>query len=113
MKDNEKIDELFYSDTYYEEMIEEAKKDDFVSSDITHPITENELEGMNEGLVDVIFKNLRTNMKTVVAGPLIYFKWEWILSKTLFTIRVRRDTFNGFVEWINSIQKYVNEEPSK
>jgi len=68
---------------------------------------------LNEGLIDVIFKTIKTNLKVNVQGELIYFRWEWILSKTFFSVRVRKGTFYSFVEWVNKIKKFVDEDTGK
>lgn len=71
-------------------------------------ISEDKMD-LNEGLVDVVFKTLKTNMKVNVQGNLIYFKWEWIMNKTFFTMRVRKSTLKGFRDWINKIYEYAEE----
>ena len=47
-------------------------------------------------------------MKTSVAGSLIYFKWEWVNTKTFFTVRVKRSTLQGLVDWLNNIMDEAN-----
>jgi hypothetical protein len=76
-----------------------------------------ELEGSNsehkvidEGLVDVLFTTLRTNLKTNVAGPLIYFRWEWMNTKTFFTLRIKKSTFKSFMDWMKRIEADAFEE---
>ena len=81
---------------------------------VTEMIRDNkESTDINEGLVDVLFKTLKTNMKVSVTGNLIYFKWEWIANKSLFTIRVRKKTLDGFVQWITMIQEYAEDGSGK
>ena len=63
----------------------------------------NETQVIDEGLVDVAFQTIRSAMKTSVAGPLIYFRWEWMNTKTFFTMRIKRKTLVAFSEWINGI----------
>ena len=71
------------------------------------PVTQEELpretQVIDEGLIDVVFKTIRTAMKTSTAGPLIYFKWEWMNTKTFFTMRIKRKTLIEFSEWLNKI----------
>ncbi len=69
---------------------------------------EGNTQSIDEGLVDVVFKTFRTNMKTSVAGSLIYFKWEWVNTKTFFTVRVKRSTLQGLVDWLNNIMDEAN-----
>ena len=62
-----------------------------------------EKQVIDEGLVDVMFSTLRTNMKTSVSGPLIYFRWEWMNTKTFFTLRIKKKTLKDFLSWLNGI----------
>jgi len=82
----------------------------FESGEEEPELIEEDSTHINEGLVDVIFKTFKTNMKVNVSGQLIYFKWEWILNKTFFTIRVRRKTLDNFVKWLQDIQGYADSE---
>ena len=59
---------------------------------------------IDEGLVDVLFSTLRTNLKTNVSGPLIYFRWEWMNTKTFFTLRIKKNTFKSFMDWMRRIE---------
>ena len=67
---------------------------------------------ISEGLVDVVFQNLRTNTKVSVSGPIVLFRWEWVSTKTIISIRVRKGTFKAFVDWMNKIVEY-SEDSSK
>lgn len=59
---------------------------------------------IDEGLIEVMFKTFRTNMKVNVSGPLIYFRWEWMNSKTFFTLRIKKSTFKDFMSWMKRIE---------
>lgn len=78
---------------YYETGEENPKQEEIVK----------ETQILDEGLVDVVFQNIRTAMKTSVAGSLIYFRWEWMNTKTFFTMRIKRKTLVAFSEWLNNI----------
>jgi len=64
---------------------------------------------VNEGLIDVIFKTFKTNMKVSVSGNLVYFRWEWLANKTFLTLRVKKTTLDSFISWIKDIQNFVND----
>lgn len=64
---------------------------------------------IDEGLVDVLFSTIRTNLKTSVSGPLIYFRWEWMNTKTFFTMRIKKKTLQSFLEWLNGIMDEAND----
>ena len=64
-----------------------------------------EAQIIDEGLVDVIFKTMRTNIKTSINGPLVFFKWEWMNNKTFITIRVKKATLESFLKWLNGIME--------
>lgn len=103
----EPADSLSMTDYHNSEFIVDTEND---SLSITDKNVSEEKLDLNEGLVDVIFKTLKTNMKVNVQGNLVYFRWEWLLNKTFFTIRMRKSTLDGFVNWITKIQKYADEE---
>ena len=63
---------------------------------------------INEGLVDVMFKTFRTNLKTSVSGSLVYFRWEWVNTKTFFTVRIKKSTLQSLVDWLNGIVDDAN-----
>jgi len=67
-------------------------------------IGEKERQIIDEGLIDVLFSTLRTNMKVNVSGPLIYFRWEWMNSKTFFSLRIKKKTFKSLLEWLKRIE---------
>lgn len=97
-----------YFNTGEEDEVEEFR-------DITPELTETDsdaLKVIDEGLVDVVFQNLRTNTKVSVSGPIILFRWEWVSTKTIISIRVRKGTFKSFVDWMNKIVSY-SEDSSK
>lgn len=62
---------------------------------------------IDEALVDVLFKTLRMNLKTHVTGEVIEFKLYITDNKSLFSLRVRKNTFKEFISWVNSIDKEV------
>jgi hypothetical protein len=64
---------------------------------------------INEGLVEVLFKNLKTSTKVSVSGNLVYFRMELMDTKTFFTIRVKRSTLESFVNWVSNILKDVSK----
>lgn len=79
----------------------------------TPELEENELhkrQVIDEGLVEVLFKTIRTNLKVNVTGPLIYFRWEWMNSKTFFTLRIKKKTFKSFMDWLRKIEEEVDGE---
>jgi hypothetical protein len=65
---------------------------------------------IDEGLIEVLFKTFRTNMKVNVSGPLIYFRWEWMNTKTYFTLKIRKKTFKGLMEWLKRIEEDAFDE---
>ena len=71
--------------------------------DIT-PDQESKHQIIDEGLIEVLFKTFRTNMKVNVSGPLIYFRWEWMNTKTFFTLRIRKKTFQDLMTWLKRIE---------
>jgi len=81
-------------------------------TDITPELPETDSDApktIDEGLVDVVFQNLRTNTKVSVSGPIILFRWEWVSTKTIISIRVRKNTFKAFVDWMNRIVDYSED----
>ena len=70
-----------------------------------NPIEPEEHQGqiIDEGLVDVIFKSLKTNLRTKVRSSYIYFRWEWMGEKTVFSLKIRKTTLEDMLEWLNEI----------
>lgn len=69
----------------------------------------NDSTDINEGLVDVIFSNLKTNLKVNVSGNLIYFRWEWMGDKTMINVRMRMTTLDKMISWLQEIQRFSNK----
>ena len=65
---------------------------------------------IDEGLVDVMFATIRSNMKTSVSGPLVYFRWEWMNTKTFFTLRIKKTTLRDFLSWLNGIMEDADDK---
>ena len=72
---------------------------------IDNTFDEKKEQVIDEGLVDVLFSTIRTNLKTNVSGPLIYFRWEWMNTKTFFTLRIKKTTLKNFLKWLNGIME--------
>ena len=73
--------------------------------EIDDTFDEKKEQVIDEGLVDVLFSTIRTNLKTNVSGPLIYFRWEWMNTKTFFTLRIKKTTLKNFLKWLNGIME--------
>ena len=94
---------------YYETGEESPEtSEDSSEGQINSNTTPNQV--IDEGLVDVMFKTFRTNMKVNVSGPLIYFRWEWMNTKTFFTLRIKKKTFRGLMDWLRKIESDAFDE---
>lgn len=67
------------------------------------------MQKIDENLVDIIFKTIKMNLKTTVSGALIEFKFNLTESKSFIYFRVRKNTFDDFVKWINKIHGDTKE----
>jgi len=64
---------------------------------------------INEEMVEVIFSTIKSSFKVNVSGNLIYFRFEFISDRSLFTLRVRKDTFKKFFAWFSRINEIIVE----
>ena len=92
----------------FDEYFEEVEIDD-----TQKPKKSKETQSIDEGLIEVLFKTLRTNLKVNVAGMLIYFRWEWMNNKTFFTNRMKKSTFAAMMKWLRDIEKGVFPEETE
>lgn len=85
---------------------------DYFASGEEEPFEESNqnTQVIDEGLVDVVFKTLKTALKTSVKGPLVFFKWEWMQSKTFFTLRIKKKTLIEFHAWLGTIIDEAHEQ---
>lgn len=86
------------------EYYESGEESPELGRDIT-PTSDSDHQIIDEGLVEVLFKTFRTNMKVNVSGPLIYFRWEWMNTKTFFTLRIKKKTFQDLMSWLKRIEE--------
>lgn len=64
---------------------------------------------LNETLIDVMFKTFKTQIKTTVTGNIIEFRLFVTDSKSLFSVKIRKDTFKEIFAWINQVNNDMEE----
>ena len=60
---------------------------------------------LNETLIDVMFKTFKTQIKTTVSGNIIEFRLFVTDSKSIFSVKIRLDTFKEIFKWMSDINK--------
>jgi len=60
---------------------------------------------LNETLIDVMFKTFKTQIKTTVTGNIIEFRLFITDSKSAFSVKIRKDTFNSMFEWMTNVKE--------
>jgi hypothetical protein len=65
---------------------------------------------INEELVEVIFSTIKSSFKVNLSGNLVFFRFEFISDRSLFTLRVRKSTFVKFFEWMSRINEIITED---
>lgn len=58
---------------------------------------------IDEGLVDVMFKTWRSSIQVRDMGTIVEFRIGFTESKTFFSLKIRKNTLDDFVEWINKV----------
>jgi hypothetical protein len=62
---------------------------------------------INETLVDILFKNFKTQIKTTVSGDIIEFRVFATETKSIFSIKLRKNTFNSIFSWLENIKSEI------
>ncbi len=62
---------------------------------------------LNETLIDVMFKTFKTQIKTTVTGNVIEFRLYVTESKSIFSVKIKKDTFMSMYEWMTNVKEDV------